>query len=170
MHSHDGFISGQYSFRPLTPADMPMLRTWLHTPEVKRWWGDPAHEEKLLLEDMHEPLMVTWVVSYKATPFAYAQHYDVASWAAPHFAHLPKGTRAVDTFIGVPDMLGAGHGGRFLNALAEHLVREGAPMVAIDPDEDNIRARKAYGRAGFKGDELVETGEGPAILMTYSPG
>ncbi len=43
---------------------------------------------------------------------------------------------------------------------------EGAPVVAIDPDVDNVRARRAYEKAGFRGDAIVETGEGFAVLMT----
>ena len=63
---------------------------------------------------------------------------------------LPPGSRAIDAFIGEPDMLGIGHGTRFLR-----------------PDPDNVRARHAYGRAGFSGDRLVETADGPAALMIF---
>ena len=45
---------------------------------------------------------------------------------------------------------------------------EGAPTVAIDPDVDNTRARRAYEKAGFSGEGIVETGEGPAVLMIFS--
>jgi RimJ/RimL family protein N-acetyltransferase len=44
---------------------------------------------------------------------------------------------------------------------------EGAPVVAIDPDVDNARARRAYEKAGFLGDAIVQAGEGLAILMTF---
>jgi aminoglycoside 6'-N-acetyltransferase len=82
--------------------------------------------------------------------------------------HLPEGSEAVDAFIGEPDMLGRGHGGAFLRAFAQMLLAEGAPVVAIDPDVENHRARRAYTRAGFVGEDVVETGEGPAILMLFS--
>ena len=64
-------------------------------------------------------------------------------------------------------MIGQGHGSGFLRLLAERLKDEGAPVVAIDPDVDNLRARRAYERAGFRGDTVVETAEGPAILMIF---
>jgi hypothetical protein len=35
--------------------------------------------------------------------------------------------------------------------------------VAIDPDASNLRARRAYVKAGFRGD----TAAGPAILMIF---
>jgi aminoglycoside 6'-N-acetyltransferase len=156
-----------YSFRPATIADLPLLQQWLQTPEVIRWWGNPEHEYALLQEDLDNPDMTMQIVSYDDTPFAYAQHYEVHTWPQPHFEHLPPGSRAIDAFIGDPQMFGASHGSAFLRLLALHLKNEGAPAVAIDPDEDNHRARRAYQKAGFRGDTIVETEAGPAVLMIF---
>jgi aminoglycoside 6'-N-acetyltransferase len=144
-----------------------MLRVWLRTPEVLRWWGDPQEQAALLEEDFDEPRMVMSIVTHEGQPFAYAQHYAIDSWPQGHFAHLPKGARAIDSFIGAPDMLGRGHGSAYLALLARRLVDEGAPVVAIDPDAENLRARRAYEKAGFRGDARVETEEGVAILMVF---
>jgi aminoglycoside 6'-N-acetyltransferase len=54
-----------------------------------------------------------------------------------------------------------------LRLLAEQLIDEGAPLVAIDPHLDNFRARRAYQKAGFRSEREVVTGEGPAMLMIY---
>lgn len=161
--------SEPYTFRPATAQDLPLLSRWLRTPEVVRWWGDPDEELALLTEDLGEPKMVMRIVSIDGRPFAYAQDYDVRSWPQAHFAALPAGTRAIDTFIGEPDLVGAGHGARYLRLLAELLMDEGAPLVAIDPDLNNLRAQRAYRSAGFRGDAVVETPAGPAVLMTFDP-
>jgi aminoglycoside 6'-N-acetyltransferase len=145
-----------------------MLRLWLRTPEVVRWWGDPDEQAVLLEEDLNEPRMVMRIVSFDGRPFAYAQDYAVHAWPQPHFAHLPEGTRAIDSFIGEPAMIGRGHGSAFLRLLAERLRADGAPVVAIDPDAGNLRARRAYAKAGFRGDTVVETAAGPAILMIFT--
>ncbi len=157
-----------YDFRPATADDLPMLEAWLRTPEVVRWWGDPAGQLALLEEDLANPLMTMRIVALRGRPFAYAQDYHVHSWPQPHLAGLPRGARAIDSFIGEPGMIGQGHGSAFLRQLARRLIAEGAPMVAIDPDVRNLRARRAYARAGFAGDTVVETGEGPAVLMTFT--
>jgi aminoglycoside 6'-N-acetyltransferase len=158
----------RYFFRPATPRDLPLLRRWLETPAVVRWWGDPAQQYALLEQDFDEPRMVMRIVSVAQRPFAYAQDYDVHAWEeAAHFAHLPRGARAIDTFIGEPDMIGRGHGSGFIRSLAERLLREGAPLVAIDPDVANVRARRAYEKAGFRLEAFVETSEGPAALMVF---
>jgi aminoglycoside 6'-N-acetyltransferase len=137
-----------YTFRPATPEDLPLLRRWLRTPEVVRFWGDPEEELTLLTADLAEPRMVMRIVSLAERPFAYA-------------------TRAIDTFIGEPDMVGRGHGACYLRLLAERLLAEGAPLVVIDPDADNERARRAYENAGFRGTSVVATAAGPAVLMIF---
>jgi len=156
-----------YAFRPTLRDDLPMLERWLRAPEVVRWWGDPDEQAALLQQDLDEPAMVMRIVSFAGRPFAYAQDYAVHSWPQPHFADLPTRARAIDTFIGEPDMIGRGHGGAYLRLLAERLRAEGAPVVAIDPDLDNVRAMRAYAKAGFCGSTVVDSAEGPAILMIF---
>jgi aminoglycoside 6'-N-acetyltransferase len=164
----DGSASeSAYAFRPAVREDLPLLQRWLRTPEVVRWWGDPQEQAALLRDDLDEPAMVMRIVSFAGRAFAYAQDYAVHAWPQPHFARLPQGTRAIDSFIGVPDMIGRGHGAIYLRLLAERLRAEGAPVVAIDPDQDNLRARRAYEKAGFRAGTVVETGEGMAILMIF---
>jgi aminoglycoside 6'-N-acetyltransferase len=158
-----------YSFSPVTTADLPRLRRWLITPEVARWWGDPRRQFELLREDLREPRMTMQIVSFRGRPFAYAQHYEVHAWPQAHLARLPQGARAIDSFIGWPSMIGRGHGAAYLRLIAERLCAEGAPLVAIDPIVDNLRARRAYAKAGFVDEGVVATEAGPAMLMIHEP-
>jgi aminoglycoside 6'-N-acetyltransferase len=157
----------RYAFRAATHDDLPMLRAWLATPEVVRWWGDPAEQYALIEEDLANPLMVMRIVVFDTQPFAYVQDYDVHTWPPAHFAHLPEGARGIDAFIGVPEMIGRGHGAAFLRERAGQLVAAGAPCVAIDPDATNLRARRAYAKAGFIGDTIVATAAGPVAVMLF---
>jgi aminoglycoside 6'-N-acetyltransferase len=120
------------SFRDVRPGDLPRLRVWLHTPEVARWWGDPDEQAAMLEDDLTEPRMAMRLVCLDAKPFAYAQDYAVHSWPQAHFADLPQGSRAIDSFIGEPEMIGRGHRSAYLRLLAARLRAEGAPVVAID--------------------------------------
>ena len=156
-----------YSFRPAQHSDLPMLRRWLQAPEVVRWWGEPDEQAALLEGDLSEPLMVMRIVSFNGIPFAYAQDYDVGSWPQPQFADLPAGARAIDAFIGEPSMTGRGHGAAFLHLLAQRLIDEGAPVVAIDPDARNSRARRAYAKAGFVEQTIFTASDGPIAVMIF---
>jgi aminoglycoside 6'-N-acetyltransferase len=161
-------LTPAYAFRPATHDDLPLLCGWLHTPEVVRWWGDPAEQQELLREDLDNPLMTMRIVTHGDRPFAYAQDYEVHSWPQPHLDHLPQGARAIDTFIGEAAMIGRGHGSRYLRQLAEQLIAEGAPLIAIDPDVENVRAQRAYAKAGFRGEIAVDVAEGPSpVLMIF---
>ena len=157
-----------YDFRTMTRADLRLVARWLKSPDVVRWWGDPAEQAALIAEDLDNAEMAQWIVSHAGRPFAYAQTYDVHAWPQPHLAALPRGAQAIDAFIGEPALLGVGHGAGFLRALAERLIMDGAPLIAIDPAVDNARARRAYRRAGFRGDTVVQTAEGPAVLMIFT--
>ena len=161
------FASRPYSFRPLARGDLPLVANWLRTPEVVRWWGEPKRELALIKEDLDAAEMTQWIVSCEGAAFAYTQAYEVHAWPQPHLAHLPSGAMAVDAFIGEPGMIGRGHGARFLRLLADELTRAGAPLVVIDPDAGNHRARRAYRKAGFRGDALVETAAGSIVLMVF---
>jgi aminoglycoside 6'-N-acetyltransferase len=162
-------LTNDYAFRTATHDDLPLLRRWLHTPEAVRWWGNPAEQEDLLREDLDNPQMTMRIVSCDGRPFAYAQDYEVHTWPQPHLAALPRGARAIDTFIGEPEMIGRGHGSRYLRLLAEQLIAEGAPLIAIDPGLENVRAQRAYAKAGFRGELHVDVYAGPMtpVLMIF---
>ncbi len=162
-------MTHDYAFRPATHDDLPLLRLWLETPEVVRWWGNTIEQEALLREDLDNPQMTMRIVSCDGRPFAYAQDYDVHAWPQEHLKHLPPGSRAIDTFIGEPEMIGRGHGSRYLRLLAGLLIAEGAPLIAIDPGIENVRARRAYAKAGFRGELHVDVYAGPMVpvLMIF---
>jgi hypothetical protein len=66
-------------------------------------------------------------------------------------------------------MIEHGHGPAYLHLLAKKLCAEGAPLVAIDPGFDNLRARRAHEEAGFRLERPVTTEAGRAVLMIYDP-
>ena len=45
----------------------------------------------------------------------------------------------------------------------------GTPRIVTDPDPANIRAVRAYAKAGFRRERMVDTPDGPALLMVRKP-
>jgi len=129
--------------------------------------GDPDEQCALIEEDFANPSMRMRLVSLDGRPFAYVQDYDIGAWPQEHLDRLPERSRGLDTFIGEPDLIGQGHGPAYLRLVARQLIAEGAPCVVVDPDPGNLRARRAYARAGFGEEGLVQTTEGPAVLMVF---
>ena len=154
----------QYQFRPMSAGDLPLVREWLALPHVAEWWGDPDEQFGLVSGDMTEPAMDQYIVDIDSTPLGYLQCYRLTDWNTG-FGTQPDGTRGIDQMIGVPEMIGRGHGSAFIRVFIEDLLATGTPRVVTDPDPDNARAIKAYEKAGFRKDHLVDTPDGVALLM-----
>jgi aminoglycoside 6'-N-acetyltransferase len=108
--------------------------------------------------------MDQFIVSLDGRPFAYIQCYRLSAWNQG-FGNHPLATRGIDQFIGEPDLLGRGHGSQFIQQFVHETLRNGTPRVVTDPDPANGRAVRAYEKARFVRDRLVETPDGTALLM-----
>ncbi|WP_297975931.1 GNAT family N-acetyltransferase, partial [uncultured Amaricoccus sp.] len=64
----------EIGFRPVTPADYPLLLAWLRAPHVREWWGDPE-EELALIRDMVEGRDTTrpYLIELAGRPVGYIQ-------------------------------------------------------------------------------------------------
>jgi aminoglycoside 6'-N-acetyltransferase len=157
-------MAPDYFFRPMTTADLAMVRRWLETPEVVRWWGQPDEQYALVSGDLDHPDMDQFIVGLGGHSFGYIQCYALSTWNAGLGAH-PAKTRGIDQFIGEPDMIGRGHGSGLIRQFVQTLLTSGIPRVVTDPDPENGRAVRAYAKAGFQSDRVVDTPDGSALLM-----
>jgi len=157
-------MAPEYVFRPMRPADLPLVRRWLDLPHVREWWGDPAEQYALVSGDLDEPAMDQYIVEANGEAFAYLQCYGLTAWNCG-FGEQPAGTRGIDLFIGQPAMIG--HGSALIACFVKDRLRNGVPRIVTDPDPANARAIRAYEKAGFTGQCLVETPDGPALLMVH---
>jgi aminoglycoside 6'-N-acetyltransferase len=157
-----------YDFRPMSRDHLPMIRRWLETPEVVRWWGDPNEQYGLVSGDLDHPDMDQFIVALADEPFGYIQCYALSTWNQG-FGPQPQATRGIDQFIGEPNMIGRGHGSDFIRQFTDGLLASGIPRVVTDPDPDNVRAVRAYARAGFQRERVIDTPDGQALLMVRNP-
>jgi aminoglycoside 6'-N-acetyltransferase len=157
-----------YVFRPMSSADLPTIRRWLETPHVAQWWHDPSDQFELVSGDLDHPDMAQFIVTTDAREFGYLQCYNLSTWNTG-FGPQPEGARGLDQFIGEADMLGGGHGSAFIRVFADRLLASGTPRIVIDPAPTNARAIRAYEKAGFSRDRVVDTPDGPALLMVRDP-
>jgi aminoglycoside 6'-N-acetyltransferase len=148
----------------MTRDDLPLVRGWLHEPHVIEWWGKPDEQFDLVSGDMAEPAMDQFIVNVAERPLGYLQCYSLTEWNTG-FGEHPEGTRGIDQMIGEPEMINRGHGSGFIRAFIEGLLAGGTPRVVTDPDPTNARAIRAYEKAGFRRERLVDTPDGVALLM-----
>lgn len=157
----------KYNFRNANMNDLPMLLEWQAQPHVRKWWDSDEPYDREVLSD---PRVSQFIVSIEGRPFAFMQDYSVHGWESHHFAHLPKGARGIDQYIGDPKMVGAGHGTAFIGARMDVLFDSGVPVIATDPHPDNERAIAVYEKLGFeRSGSARETQWGRILPMLARP-
>jgi aminoglycoside 6'-N-acetyltransferase len=152
-------------FRSLTEDDLPLIAKWAGEPHWLEWWG-PADEsiaeiEAALDDDATEPMLALM----GNRPVAYVQSYDPHMEDDHPYQDQPFGTLGLDISIGEASDLEQGLGSAIIAALADILFAEGTPRLIIDPDPANLRAIRAYEKAGFKRFDERVSEYGPALMM-----
>jgi aminoglycoside 6'-N-acetyltransferase len=157
-----------YHFRSLTPTDLPLVARWLTAPHVSQWWPDVDRQLANIRRHLGETDIQLFLVHAQERPIGYLQSYDVPAGGDP-FPDQPSGSRGIDQFIGEPDMVDRGHGSAFIRMFVDRLFATGVPRVMTDPDPANKRAIRAYEKAGFTAERLVDTPHGRTLLMVRDP-
>jgi aminoglycoside 6'-N-acetyltransferase len=161
-------VSGAaYVFQPLTRAHLPLVRYWLSTPHVSAWYGDPDEGLAEIEAVLTDPATQGFIVRFERTPIGYVQAYDPFAEEGHPYRDQPAGTLGIDQFIGKPELLGQGHGPRFIARFMQICFKAGARRIVTDPDPTNARAIRAYAKAGFAPIGERETAWGRVLLMAH---
>jgi aminoglycoside 6'-N-acetyltransferase Ib len=162
----------EFTFRPLTDADLPMLHDWLSRPHVAEWWGTlPTFAE---LGDEYGPLIrgevphQAFIALANGSPLGFIQSYvpsdthDEGWWLDEH----DPGVRGIDQFLANEHQLGKGLGTAMIRAFIARLLDDpSVTRIQTDPSPHNGRAIRSYEKAGFREVQEVETPDGRALLM-----
>ena len=162
-------------FRPVGPADLPMLERWMRGPHWREWWGD-SDEEIRFVHDMIEGRDTTrpFIFTADGEDVGYIQywfigHHQNDAWLAdnPWLGVLPPETIGVDLSIGPADRLSKGIGTAALVAFVAMLRETGFSQIIIDPDPKNLRAVRAYEKAGFRVIPELLGRSGDSLIMRH---
>ncbi len=133
-------MSPQFSFRPASESQKPLIQSWLKQEHIKKWLHGAGL--KNTLEDLdksfkEKSIFTHWIAYSKETPFAYLLTSEMEEGIT------------LDLFICDLTYLGKG--------LATPMIQEflithfpHASEVLIDPEAANTRAIHVYQKAGFK--------------------
>lgn len=162
------------TLRLMTEQDLVMLHEWLHRPHIVEWWG--GGDGRPTLDDVighyrprvlgQEP--VTMYIAMQASdPIGFAQSYTALGCGDGWWEdETDPGVRGIDQALANPMQLNQGLGTRLVCALVERLFADcSVTSIQTDPAPDNHRAIRCYEKAGFVGDRVVSTPDGPALLM-----
>ena len=154
-----------YSFRPVTPEDLSLISVWLGRRHVAEWWDDSDSGLAEIRQALTDPATRPQIVALDDRPIGYIQSYDPHLEEGHPYQDQPQGTLGIDQFIGEPDLVGLGHGSRFIAAFVDGLFRQGAARVVTDPHPANGRAIRAYQKAGFRSFDTRHSVYGDVLLM-----
>jgi aminoglycoside 6'-N-acetyltransferase len=151
------------TFKPLEKSHFSLLLKWLESPHVKIFWDKDIQWTSALIEEkygsyvegykvergLHKEIH-TSIIFLRNIPVGYIQLYN-----AHHFPrslsleNLPKNLGGFDIFIGERDYMGQGIGPKATEQFLDQYASDYTHIFA-DPDVSNIRAIRAYEKAGFK--------------------
>jgi len=148
------------------------MREWLTRPHVAEWWGELPSLAELEAEYGpaidHEVALSAYLVERAGIRIGFIQSYtpallhDDGWWLDEH----DTGVRGIDQFLADPDSLGQGLGTAMVRTfVAEQFRDPTVTRVQTDPEPTNGRAIRCYEKAGFRAAGVVETPDGPALLM-----
>jgi aminoglycoside 6'-N-acetyltransferase Ib len=160
----------EFSFRPLTKADLPRMHEWLNRPHVAEWWDehrDLDYVQETFGADLDSPVIRMFFACLDGEPVGYIQVYRVMG-ADPEWwtEETDPGARGIDQFLANAEQLGQGLGSSMVRQFVKGLFDDPAvTQVQTDPSPRNGRAIRAYEKAGFRRIAEVITPDGPALLM-----
>ncbi|MGO4354258.1 GNAT family N-acetyltransferase [Rhizobium sp. RAF36] len=156
----------RYHFRDVEARDIPVLSQWFAEPHVAKWWdGDPQQNAEHVVEAVESIETRPMIVELEGQPIAYLQHYDPHLEDGHPYQDQPKGTLGLDISIGIPQLIGKGHGRAIIRQIAGELFSAGTTRIVIDPHPENQAAIRAYEKAGFRYVDTRTSIYGPAHFM-----
>ncbi len=151
-------IRGEWtSLRPASDDDLDQLVGWLGDPEVYRWWeGRPLSRDEVagVYTGRRRPEVEPFIIEADGVPVGYLQVWQGTETSG-----------GIDLFL-VPEARGRGLGPDAARAAASFLLdHRGWSEVTVDPVVDNLRAIRAFERAGFSSEsEELDDETGKRVL------
>ena len=160
----DGILAadGDLTIRLLRnePEDISAVTRWRARPHVQEWWDPdeepPGYDEVATRYGgrTHPSSPTTpCIIELEGRPIGYLQFYRWCSWpdaARELDVDFDADTYGLDVLIGEPDQIGQGVGSRAVALLSTYLETERrASWVSLTTEETNVRAQRAYEKAGF---------------------
>ena len=161
----------RFQFERLAENHWPLLCDWLNRPHIAERWGGPVSEAEVRSKysaRIQSTSVSCYIAVFDGVPAGFIQSYVAAEgtdgwWPDEH----DPGVIGIDQFVADADNLGRGVGTLMVSEFVRHLFQNFAvTKIQADPAPDNLRAIRCYEKCGFRKADVIETPNGPAILMT----
>lgn len=162
-----------FRFAPLRESDLPLLHEWLQRPHVAAWWQPVPTLEELRADYFPAQPDGTqaFIAWHAGEPVGFIQCYTVLGSGDGWWPdETDPGARGIDQFLADGSRLGQGLGRAMIRAFVQQVFADPAvTVIQTDPQPDNERAIRCYRASGFRDVGIVNTPDGPALLMRVHP-
>jgi RimJ/RimL family protein N-acetyltransferase len=159
------------SFAPFGSEHVALLLAWLKRPHVAEFWQEAGTEREIaekFLSKLPGRGFCPFIILLGGRPAGYIQYYEACTAGGGWWEGYPPGVFGMDQFLGEEGDLGKGIGTGVLIEFVRFVrERTGAREVIVDPEPGNLRAIRAYEKAGFVKHGLITTPNGEAMLMKW---
>jgi aminoglycoside 6'-N-acetyltransferase len=152
----------------VTSSDLPLIERWLRADHVRRYWGEPEENTRLLREP---PAGGSW----RAIIDADGRKVGLVRWQHPTRRELdeaglqdvPESVIDIDIMIGEAADVGRGVGPATIRIVAETALEDSTvPFVMAATLVENRASQRAFAKAGFGNDrEFDDVPSGRCVLM-----
>jgi aminoglycoside 6'-N-acetyltransferase-1b len=165
-------IPSPFEFKPLTESDLDLLFAWVNRPHVTEWWSRPLSLTEI--RDDYLPSFAAdspvrpYIAHLGGIPVGFIQSYFAMATQASGWwtDETDPGVVGIDQFLADADNLGKGIGTEIITQFVERLFQDPrVTKIQTDPAPANLRAIRCYEKVGFKKVGIVDTPDGPALLM-----
>lgn len=151
----------------VTADDLPLIERWLRADHVRRYWGDPEENGRLVREPPPGCRRAIVEADGRRVGLVLWQHPTRGELDEAGLADVPESVIDIDIMIGEPDATGRGVGSAAVRLVAEAALADpGVPFVIAATVVDNTASRRAFAKAGFRDDrEFDDVPSGRCVLM-----
>ena len=149
-----------FTFKKISPDDIPLIHSWLTKPHVKEFWSESTVTDlesfrKKMEGKIKDSGVDPFLVVLQGKPIGYIQSYKIDAK-----------TCGIDQFIGVEEFVNKVLGSMFVKEFTDELLKNKKfTRIVTDPTVMNLRAQKAYEKAGFKKLPIDQSFENDEVVL-----
>ena len=140
------------TLRRLEDCDISMIKKWLYTKHVSKWYTEPIDWLNEIINRNTEYRWIKhFIVETEGVPIGFCQYYDYAfSQETWHGTTDVQDTYSIDYLIGETDYLGRGLGTSIVLKLVNEIQNNTvAKKIIVQPEIENKASRNTLLSAGF---------------------
>ena len=152
--------------RQMKTDDLPLFKSWLHTPHVAKWYHDPQDWiNEVEKQDSDFNWIYHFIVENDGTPIGFCQYYACKDsdelWEG--YTAL-GGSYSIDYMIGETDYLRKGFGKKIVGDLTNRIMlHNDAKRIVVQPEPENKASCGLLLSCGFALDTEKEVYVKPLI-------